>query len=186
MRLSAFTLPKALHLAMISLIVGGLSAQDFQAVSSVDGSQNAGGPGHSKDKGPIAVLGPVAAGQAASFANYSLLGRLPLAFSPDPPQSGATPSKPPTSPSQAKAANRPNWFRRHAVLLTGLAATGGGAALVAGGGPGTVNGCLAVPPFGQVQCTSATTWGASGRHIGGILLLSLGVTLDLVGLITHH
>jgi hypothetical protein len=106
---------------------------------------------------------------------------VPWAFFPV-PQSQQQPATPPGGQTTT---HNSGWARRHVLLLSGLAMTGAGAALVAGGGPGQVSGCLPAGPYGQIECTTATTWGASGRHIGGLLLLCAGVPLSIVGIFKH-
>lgn len=134
--------------------------------------------------------------RGADFVNYAMLDRtllsgvslasaragFPVAFSPLPPQS---PSQASARAVQAPKPKKANWARRHALLLTGLAMTGGGAALMATGGPGQFSGCLQSGPYGEVQCSTVTTWGASGRHIGGVLLACAGLPLTIWGLVRH-
>jgi len=129
---------------------------------------------------PITVQGPDLVNDA--LLNTSLRAGLLPAFFPEPPQSRSQPS---ALPDQAPAPKKTNWARRHAVLLTGLVMTGVGAGLVATGGPGQVSGCLAAGPYGSVECTTASTWGASGRHISGVVLLGAGLPVAIWGLIKH-
>jgi|ERR1700691_431725 len=115
----------------------------------------------------------------ASLGGAPVVSGLPLAFAPEPQQGSGGPAAQ-TPPKEG------NWVRRHAVLLAGLAMTGGGAALMATGGPGQFTGCLNAGPYGQTECTTASTWGASDRHIVGILLVCTGVPTAILGLIKHH
>jgi hypothetical protein len=115
----------------------------------------------------------------ASLAGAPVVSGMPLAFAPDPQQGPGRPAAQ-TPPKES------NWFRRHAMVLAGLAMTGGGAALMATGGPGQFTGCLNAGPYGQTECTTASTWGASDRHIAGILLVCTGVPVAILGLIKHH
>jgi hypothetical protein len=134
---------------------------------------------------------------ATAVANYAALRLPPSPFqvSSTNPSSIRVPASLPSSMPQASgsdtsrasgsnAPKQPNWARRHALLLSGLALTGAGGALVATGGDTQASGCLAAGPYGEVQCTTVPTWG-SGRHIGGVLLLSAGVTLAIWGLFKH-
>ncbi len=104
-----------------------------------------------------------------------------LPFSLLPQASGSNTSQ----ASGSNATKQPNWVRRHALLLSGLAMTGAGAAMVATGGDTQASGCLAAGPYGAVECTTVPTWG-SGRHIGGVLLLSAGVPVSIWGLFKHY
>jgi hypothetical protein len=115
----------------------------------------------------------------ASLGGAPVVSGMPLAFAPEPQQSSGR-SAAQTPPKEG------NWVRRHAVLLAGLAMTGGGAALMATGGPGQFTGCLNAGPYGQTECTTASTWGASDRHIAGLLLACTGVPIAILGLIKHH
>lgn len=90
-----------------------------------------------------------------------------------------------TQASGSNVPKQPNWARRHALLLSGLAMTGAGAALVATGGDSQASGCLPAGINGAVECTTVPTWG-SGRHIGGVLLLSAGVPVTVWGLFRHQ
>jgi hypothetical protein len=151
-------LPKRLHLILISLLIGSLPAQTLPA--SPDGA--------SPDT-------------EHALINHALLFRpAGVAFFPESRSPQQQPAAMPAQPPHG-----PGWARRHLLLFAGLAMTGGGAALVAGGGPGQVSGCLQDGPYGQTECTTATTWGASGRHIGGLLLLCVGVPVAIVGIFKH-
>jgi hypothetical protein len=121
-----------------------------------------------------------------AFVNHALLHRpitsaAQLAFFPQSQSPQQQPAATPTVPPP----HGPGWARRHLLLFAGLAMTGGGAALVAGGGPGQASGCLAAGPYGQIECTTVSTWGMSGRHIGGLLLLCVGVPVAIVGIFKH-
>lgn len=114
--------------------------------------------------------------------NRSLMSGIPLAFSPAANQS---PSLPSTLPAQAPAPKQANWARRHALLLSGLAMTGAGAAMVATPGTGQISGCYASGINGAVQCTTVSTWGGSSKHIAGILLLGAGLPVAIWGIFKH-
>lgn len=97
-----------------------------------------------------------------------------------------TPQQPAAAATAAQPqSNKPGWARRHLLLFTGLALTGGGAALVAGGGPGQGTGCLQAGPYGQFECATVSTWGLSGRHLAGLGLLCVGVPVAIVGIFKH-
>jgi len=156
-------LPKVLQLSLASLLIGTLPAQTLPAAFD----------------GPGPDIGH-------AFVNHALLYRpltsaLRLAFFPEP----QPPRQQPAATPAAQLPHGPGWARRHLLMFAGLAMTGGGAALVAGGGPGQVSGCLQAGPYCQTECTTATTWGASGRHIGGLLLLCIGVPVSIVGIFKH-
>lgn len=114
-------------------------------------------------------------------ANPSLIPRAPASLPALLPQASGSDT---SQASRSNAPKQPNWARRHALLLSGLALTGAGAALVATGGDTQASGCLAAGPYGSVECTTVPTWG-SGRHIGGVLVLSAGVPLAIWGLFKH-
>jgi hypothetical protein len=155
-------LSKGLQLFLVSLLIGSLPAQTLPA--ALDGA--------SPDTGH-------------AFINHALV-RVPLTSAAQLalfPQS-QLPQQPTTTPT-AQIPHGPGWARRHLLLFAGLAMTGGGAALVAGGGPGQASGCLAAGPYGQIECTTVSTWGMSGRHIGGILLLCAGVPVAILGIFKH-
>ena len=102
-------LPKRLHLILISLLIGSLPAQTLPA--SPDGA--------SPDTAHASI-------------NHALLFRpAGLAFFPESRSPQQQPAAMPAPPPQG-----PGWARRHLLLFAGMAMTGGGAALVAGGGPG--------------------------------------------------
>lgn len=127
------------------------------------------------------------------FVNYALVNRAVMSgwtMAPAPPhgvwEGGAAQSSDrPLMPNATTGGKKAGWARRHALLLTGLAITGGGAALLATGGPGQASGCLNAGPYGQLECTTVTTWGASGQHIAGILITGLGATPMFWGMLRH-
>jgi hypothetical protein len=154
---------KPLHLSLICLLAGNLAAQDAQS------SANTGNPAISQ-----------------AFVNRTLFRSPPisgtaLAIFPELEFSQQQPAAPPPVQPQ----RRPGWAARHVLLLTGLVLTATGAGLVAGGGNGQASGCLAAGPYGQVECTTVQTWGASGRHIVGLALLGAGVPLAIIGIFKH-
>jgi hypothetical protein len=134
--------------------------------------------------------------QGSDFVNYAWLHRssmpgmplappsfgIPLAFSTLPPQS---PGQPSTHPLAAQAPNKPNWARRHAALLAGLAMTGGGAALMANGGPEQSNGsCITGGGIGSgVICTPPGPVWLGHERLAGLLLVLGGVPLTILGLL---
>lgn len=137
---------------------------------------------------------------STAVANYAALRLIPSPFqiSSDSPNSirwapvslpiSLLPQASGSNTSQASGSNapkQPNWARRHVLLLSGLAMTGAGAAMVATGGDTQASGCLAAGINGAIECTTVPTWG-SGRHIGGVLLLSAGVPVTIWGLFKHH
>ncbi|MGO9271190.1 MAG: hypothetical protein ACLQOO_13195 [Terriglobia bacterium] len=156
-------LSKGLQLFLVSLLIGSLPAQTLPA--ALDGA--------SPDTGHAFVN--------RALLHGTLTSAVRLAFLPE----SQSPRQQPAATPTAQPPHGPGWARRHLLLFAGLAMTGGGAALVAGGGPGQVSGCLQAGPYGQIECTTATTWGASGRHIGGLLLLCVGVPVAIVGIFKH-
>jgi hypothetical protein len=164
----------------------------FVLVSSLLGAQeNLPGVAAAAEAYPAASGGSVSSGgwdsarlsppysPQASLAGPSIVSGMPLAFVPEPRQSpgGSAAQTPP---------KEGNWVVRHAVFLAGLAMTGGGTALMATGGPGQFSGCYNAGLYGQPVCATASTWGASGRHLAGLLLVCAGVPTAIIGLIKHH
>jgi hypothetical protein len=126
---------------------------------------------------------PLPPSPRVSWASAALFPGGLLAGSPEPTQSPGGLSG---TPVQAPPPKNENWVRRHAALLAGLAMTGGGAALVATGGPGPVESyCIGSGPTGPVCTPPGPVW-LGAQRLTGVLLMAVGVPVAIVGLIKHH
>jgi hypothetical protein len=126
---------------------------------------------------------PIALSPQVSWTRAGLLPDGPRAGSPEPAQSPGGPSG---APVQGPPPKNENWVRRHAALLAGLAMTGGGAALVATGGPGPIQSyCIGPSPTGPVCTPPGPVWLGTQR-LAGVLLMGVGVPVAIVALIKHH
>ena len=173
------TLGRSLVLRCLVLFAG---ASVFATFAFADGAEVSGLSGEVKS-GPESAAAKIPSYVTGAPLRRSFALGAPFVFSPEPPQSS---NKPHAAPVGTPEPVKPGWARRHVLLLSGLALTGGGAAMVSTGGPGDLTGCLHSGINGQLQCSTVSTWGGSGRHISGILLLSAGVPITIWGLFRHQ